>query len=138
MVGEIIQIFNRAPFPVSVMKDGRQKTIPAGYSYITSDWLRFAKQQNPVKGTEDPNSLQYDSLISYVVPAGSKQKQRDPLDTIPIEVLQALPKERINRNLLALDRQNTTELGTMFPRGRVGVEAPSLGMKELIQRADLD
>jgi hypothetical protein len=129
MVGPIIQIHNRAPFAVIVTKGGRDTAIPPGRSHITADLLRYAKEQNPVHGTEDPNTLITESLISYVNP--DPKRQTDPLDDLPIEVLQAMPKERLNRGLLAPDRQVTSEIHMPgFPRGRVGMEQPSPGILE--------
>ena len=126
-VGTIIEIFNRAPYALSVMKDGRSFPLPVGRSHITSDLLLYAKAQNPVPGTEDPASLQFQSLISYIAPNG--QKQIDPLDSIPQEVLDAMPKERMDRNKLDPGRQNSVEMHMQsFPRGRVGVESPSSSM----------
>lgn len=129
MVGEIIQIFNRAPFPVIVTKGGRDHAIPPGRSHITSDLLRYAKEQNPVPGTEDPGTTQTESLISYVHP--DPKRQVDPLDAIPQEVLDAMPRERINRGLLPPDRQLGTQVHHPgFPTRRVGIEDPTMGMRD--------
>lgn len=127
-VGSIIEVFNRAPYPLNVKKDGREFKIPVGRSHITSDLLHFAKQQNPIPGTEDPGTLTFQSLISYIAPEG--QPQRDPLDAIPLEVLQAMPKERMDRNKLDPHRQNSTELAMhSFPKA-TRIEQPSREMAE--------
>ena len=133
--GNIIQIFNRTSRTLQVRKDGRTFPIPPGYSHITEDVLRFAKEQNPVPGTEDPNTLVFESLISVVAPKG--KTQRDSLDEIPEEVLAALAKERIDRTLLDPNRQHGAEVRqTMFPRGRVGIESPTPGMREILNKGD--
>jgi hypothetical protein len=126
MTGNIIRIFNRAPFGVIVTKDGRDHPIPPGYSHITSDLLRFAREQNPVPGSEDATTLQFESLISRVAPPGFVQ--RDSLEPISQEVLDLMPKERINRRTLEADRQDGTEQATAFPRGRVAPHQPTVGM----------
>lgn len=128
MVGSIIQIFNRAPFALKATKDGRDYPIPVGLSHITSDILPYAKNQNPVPGTENPETLEFESLVSYVHP--DPKKQRDPLDPIPADVLAAMPVERIDRGLLQPDRQNATALHPMFPKGRVGIDSPTAGMRD--------
>ncbi len=125
MVGSIIQIFNRAPFPLICTKGGRDYPIPMGLSHITSDLLRYAKNQNIVPGTEDPNTLITESLISVVAPPGVKQPDTEPLDAIPLEVLMAMPKERLDRNLLDLAAQAaSTQHMSSFPTRRVGIEQP--------------
>jgi hypothetical protein len=135
MTGPIVQIFNRAPWPLKAIKDGRTYDIPVGFSHMTADVVPFAKLQNPLMGSEDPNTLQFESLISVVIPAGDpKRVQRDPLDALPAEVIRAMPIERINRSLLDPSRQATEERATQFPRGRVGVEAPTEGFRDLIQK----
>jgi hypothetical protein len=129
-IGEIVQIFNRTTHPLKVMKDGRQHDIPVGRSWITEDLVGFARQQNPVMGTEDANSLLYQSLISIVCKDPSKQDhERHPLDTLDDELLGSLSVERLDRSTLAPDRQaNVREVKMPFPKGRVGVEAPSENM----------
>jgi len=137
MVGDIVQIFNRAPWPLKAIKDGRTHEIPVGISHMTADVVPFAKAQNPLMGSEDPNTLQFESLVSVVIPANDPRKrvQRDPLDALPAEVIKAMSHERINRSLLDPDRQfGVEERPTMFPRGRVGVEAPTEGFTELLNK----
>lgn len=129
MVGSIIQIFNRAPFPLICTKGGRDYPIPVGLSHITSDLLRYAKNQNIVPGTEDPNTLITESLISVVAPPGQRQPESEPLDPIPLDVLMAMPKERLDRNLLDLAAQAaSTQHMASFPTRRVGIETPTPSM----------
>lgn len=131
-IGAIVQVFNRAPWTLSVMKDGRQYQLPPGLSHVTADIVPFARNQNPILGTEDPNDLSYQSLVSVVNPDPSQQDHlRHPLDPIDAETLAAMPKERIDRSLLAPDRQtNVRELTVPFPSRRVGVEAASENMMD--------
>lgn len=124
--GEIVQIFNRTTRTLTCMKGGRQHTIPPGLSYVTFDVVMYARQQNPVPGSEDYQSLEYESLISLVAAKG--QKQKHPLDVVPDDVLDALGPERLNRASMQLDRQVGQTMTTAFPRGRVGVEDPTENM----------
>lgn len=128
MIGDPIQVFNRAPYALSFIKDGRERTLPPGLSYITADCFNYARTQNPIPGTEDPQNGKFTSLVSYVDPDPAKQK--DALDTIPLEVLQSMPKERIDRNELAGDRRNAQTLSTPFPKGRVGMEDVPQGLMD--------
>jgi hypothetical protein len=130
VVGPIVEVLNRTPYTLHAIKDGRRYTIPPGRSHLTLDVVYFAKQQNPVPGSEDPQSLRFESLISIVAAPG--QKQKDPLDLIPEDVLKALPKERIDRTKLAPDRQANLEERTVdFPK-TAHVEAPTEGMRALL------
>ncbi len=127
MVGDIITVWNRSTRPLTFIKDGRSRTLPPGKSQITSDLFHYAREQNPIRGTEDTNNGSFESLVSYVHPDAALQK--DPLDTLPAEVLDAMPHERINRNLLPMDRRNhADEVSMPFPKGRVSVEQPTPGM----------
>jgi len=127
MTGNIIQIFNRAPFGLIATKDGRDFPIPPGYSHITSDLLRFAREQNPIPGSEDPYTTSFESFISVVAPKGRPQK--DSLETVSQDMIDLLPKERINRAMLSPEAQQAETMATSgFPRGRIGVENATPGM----------
>lgn len=129
MTGDIITVFNRAPHTLIVMKDGREYQLPPGYSQITRDIFPFARQQHPLPGSEDPSTTLFESFVSYVANPRANETQRDSLDPVPQDVIDMLPKERINRMLLPPGRQNgTVAAHHAFPRGRVGVEHPSEGM----------
>lgn len=131
MIGDNVEVFNRAPFPLTAIKDGRSYRIPVGRSWLRSDVIPFAKAQNPIMGSEDPTSPYFESLVSVVAPAGIKQLTSEPLDPIPQAVIDALPKERLNRNLMDSDRQqNVEEIATTFPQRRVGIESPTEGMTD--------
>jgi hypothetical protein len=133
MIGDPIRILNKAPWPLKVVKDGREHDIPMGESWLRGDLLLFAKEQNPVMGTENPSTTQSESFIAVI--ASDPKMQRDPLDLYDEETLKVLSKERINRSLLAPERQRAT-VGHRadFPKGRVGVESPTSGMHEPGQR----
>ena len=126
MVGNIICIVNRTQHELSYVKDGRQFTLEPGENWVNSDHVRFAKGQNPVLGSKDPQNLSFESLVG--VKAAKGEKQRDDISLIDDETLGMLPKEVLNRSLLPSDRRNGTEVSAAFPRGRVGIEAPSSGL----------
>lgn len=127
--GPIVQIYNRTTRQLLATKDGRQYPIPPGFSHLNSDIVDYARNQNPVPGSEDPNTLAFESLISRV--ASDDARQIDPLDDIPEEVLAALPGERLDRSKLGPDRQGAVEMPTRhFPKGRVGVDGVTEGMTD--------
>jgi hypothetical protein len=101
---EFITVFNRTDIPLRVTKNGHTYIIPPGQSPLRADLVRFAREQNPVPGTDDGNyNGFFETLISIVAKEG--QTQRDPLVEIPSAVLGSLSKERIDRSQLPLDRQ---------------------------------
>ena len=133
MIGDYVQVFNRSALPITITKDGRQYVLKPGLGHLRSDLIMLGKNQNPVMGTENPGSTVTESYLSIV--AEDPTKQSDPLDAVPLEVMRALPKERLDRNLLAPERQRGMEVGRPdFPKGRVGVEQPAAGMHEPDQK----
>lgn len=126
MVGNIVCVVNRTPFILSYTKNGRDYNLDPGENWVNSDHVRFAKAQNPVRGSKDPQNLSFESLVGLKAAKG--EKQRDDISDIDAETLAMLPKETLDRSKLAADRQNGVEVTTQFPRGRVGMEAPTEGM----------
>lgn len=126
MVGNIVCIVNRTPHQLTYVKNGRQYSLEPGENWVNSDHIRFAKAQNPVPGSRDPQNLAFESLVG--LKAGKGEKQRDDLSPIDEATLAMLPHEVLNRSLLPHDRQNGEEVRTAFPKGRVGMEAPSSGL----------
>ena len=53
---DMVQVFNRAPEPITVRFDGQQIQIPPGASSIPAVVVPYAKNQNPVMGTQDYNN----------------------------------------------------------------------------------
>jgi len=128
MVGSIVCLVNRTPHVLSYVKDGREYDLQPGENWVNSDQVRFAKAQNAVRGSRNPMDLSFESLVG--LKAGKGEKQLDDLSPIDEDTLAMLPKEVLNRSLLPADRQNGEEVPAMFPRGRVGVEAPSDGFRD--------
>lgn len=117
MVGDNVWIINRTSQVLIATKDSKQFHIPPGRSMLRSDVIPFAKEQNPVPGTEDPFSLQVESLIAV-------EGTSDPTDEIPDDVLALIKNgERIDRSKLAKSLQTVQRDEMPLPRQRVGGDA---------------
>jgi hypothetical protein len=125
MIGSIVTIVNRTTRILKVTKNGLDMSLPPGETHVTSDWVRFAKQQNPVPGTGNPFTLEFESLVGV---KGTK----DDISPISDDILNALPAERLDRSMLDPKLQRADEQAVRFPTGRVGVHNPSEGMGELL------
>lgn len=54
---ETAPCLNRTPVDLTVTFDGQSKTLPAGkITHIPKVAIQFAKNQNPVMGSQDPNN----------------------------------------------------------------------------------
>jgi hypothetical protein len=53
MIGESCIIINRTSKPLEVLQNGVVKVLNPGENHLTTDWIRFAKQQHPRMGTFD-------------------------------------------------------------------------------------
>jgi hypothetical protein len=53
---EMQEIINRAPVDLTVTFDGQCKTIKPGRTMIPKITIPYAKNQNPIMGTQDPNN----------------------------------------------------------------------------------
>lgn len=137
MVGSVVCLINRAPYPLNVTKDGRAYILKPGENYVTSDIVRFARQQHPILGTQDPyNPMQCQFMVG--VRAEDPKDQRDPIDLLPQELLDMLPSERLDRSKMPLDKQRVIEKTVPFPKGRQGLENPSAeGMMQTPEGAPL-
>lgn len=51
-----VKVFNRAPVPLSVTFDGHQYTIQPGFDDLPDLTVNYAKNQNPIMGSQDPNN----------------------------------------------------------------------------------
>lgn len=51
---ELITVVNRAPIPITARFDGQEIVIPVGESPLPSQTINYAKNQNPIMGSQDP------------------------------------------------------------------------------------
>lgn len=53
---EQVEIVNRAPVDLTVIFDGQSKTLKPGKNIVPKAVVQYAKNQNPIKGSQDPNN----------------------------------------------------------------------------------
>lgn len=110
--GTIVCLVNRTKRVLHYMYDGYQYDLEPGENYIPDSHVYYARNQNPVMGTQSPWSEDgCDYLVGIKVKPG--QKQRDNIS--PIE--QSDARERLNRDELDEEAQKAV-LRTVV--GRVG------------------
>jgi|SRR5688572_11388963 hypothetical protein len=63
MTGEPCVLINRTSQPLTVTKNGVSKILKPGKNLLTTDWIRFAKMQNPRMGTFDQSGMNGDYLV---------------------------------------------------------------------------
>ena len=86
---EFLTLFNRSSKPLEGLWNGRHHVIPVGESTFPRLQAEKFREQNPVMGSEDPNTLERDYLIAI---------REYSHDESPIE--QSTAKERWNRSLM--------------------------------------
>lgn len=75
---ERVKIRNLAPVELQVQFDGQRKRIPLGVSELEEVCLPYAMNQNPIRGTQDPNNPHVSGCKYLVVQVGSEY-DREPL-----------------------------------------------------------
>lgn len=53
---EQVKVFNRAPVPLRVQFDGQTTELPVGESSLPKAAVEYAKRQNTIMGTADPDN----------------------------------------------------------------------------------
>lgn len=53
---DMVPVVNRAPIPLTVTFDGQTSIIKPGPGALPSTTIRYAKNQNPIMGSVDPNN----------------------------------------------------------------------------------
>ncbi len=53
---DMVRIVNRAPIPLTVRFDGQENIIQSGEGFLPSVTIGYAKNQNPIMGSVDPNN----------------------------------------------------------------------------------
>lgn len=78
---EHVTLINRAPIALSVMFDGQTKTLEPGPNTVPSIVVGFAKNQNPIMGSQDPYNPHISGCRYLVGVANSK----DPIEPLTQE-----------------------------------------------------
>ena len=66
----LVPVFNRAPVPLSIRFDGQEKTIEPGEVYIPDITVMYAKNQNPIMGSQDVNNPHVSGARYLIVEKG--------------------------------------------------------------------
>jgi hypothetical protein len=74
-----IEVFNRAPVPLSVRFDGQELTLPPGPGRLPSITIPFAMNQNPVMGSQDPNNPHWSGAQYLIGVVGKSDFPCEPL-----------------------------------------------------------
>lgn len=53
---DMVPVVNRAPVPITVRFDGQEMILQSGPGFLPSVTINYAKNQNPVMGSVDPNN----------------------------------------------------------------------------------
>lgn len=119
-VGELVTIVNRTAHPLFVKMNGRERAVPPGESQITSEWIKFAKLQNPRRGTFTPGTIEGDYLIGV--------KGKDDCNMLSPDEEHLNEIENFDRSGEAARGNEVinTRTGERPPRRMVMEDAPSL------------
>lgn len=102
-VGEPVTIINRTSRSLDVKFNGRTRVLTPGPNVVTSEWVRYAKLQNPRMGTFLPGTLEGEYLVGV--------EGVDPCDMIdPSDERRAI--EMFDRGGEASAGNKVTDLGT--------------------------
>ncbi len=69
---EQVELFNRAPVDLTVQFDGQCKTLKPGKTTVPGVVVQYAKNQNPVMGSQDPYNPHISGAQYLVGVVGSK------------------------------------------------------------------
>ena len=134
---ELVTVINLAPVPLSVTFDGQQSTIPVGESALPKIAIPYAKNQNPVMGSADPNNPSLSGAQYLISVKGSKRDRQTVLN--PDEWAAHLDAPcRLNQDDFFEDRLVPGERVVVRGKGRK-VQARSLfdaGVKERMSPDD--
>jgi len=79
---ELVELVNRSPEDLSVTFDGQSKQLPAGKgTMVPKGVVQFAKNQNPIRGTQDPYNPHISGCQYLVGVKGTK----DPIAPLTAE-----------------------------------------------------
>jgi hypothetical protein len=69
---ETVELINRAPVNLTVKFDGQEKTLKPGSNWVPYVTVEFAKNQNPIMGSQDPYNPHISGCSYLVGIAGTK------------------------------------------------------------------
>ena len=69
---EQVELFNRAPIDLTVQFDGQCKTLTPGSNSVPKVVIDYAKNQNPIMGTQDPHNPHISGCRYLVGVVGTK------------------------------------------------------------------
>ena len=130
MNGNPVVLVNRTNAPLTFTADGRSHALQPGKNYgFLEGHARFAKGQNPLLGSEDYYTLEYQSLVGV--------EGVDDCDPIPTEVLEAVAEaEGFDMNSMAPEAtKNRRKLAASFhpkkgTRIASGIDANAMAVGE--------
>jgi hypothetical protein len=94
---EYVEVTNRTTKPLTVTWDGRRHALPPGKSSHPSIVAEAAKRQNIVMGSEDPYTLEVESLVGVEAWGDNCS---------PLVMPATVARERWNRAKLPASQQN--------------------------------
>lgn len=118
---DMAEVINLAPIPLRVTFDGQSIDIPPGKSMLPKVVVAYAKNQNPIRGTQSPNNPTISGAQYLINIAGGKGRQ-EPLSQEEWEEHLGQPS-RINVEELADEKLGPGE--KFMVRGRGPTQAKS-------------
>ena len=126
---DLIEVVNRAPWPLSVRFDGQETTLQPGKNFIPSQTLLYVLNQNPMLGTHDP----YNPNVAggeYLIGVVGKEKKYPctPLTKAQIELQRNNPSRYDYVDMLTekLGKHDKIEVRGRKATSRSDVKLPAL------------
>lgn len=85
---EQVTLINRAPVNLTVTFDGQEKTLVPGENLVPAVVVPFAKNQNPIMGSQDPNNPHM-SGARYLVGVKNSDEPGEETEPLTAEEWQA-------------------------------------------------
>lgn len=121
---EQVVVINLAPISLTVTFDGQQMTMPVGESILPKIVVPYAKNQNPVMGSQDADNPNISGARYLISVKGSKKDRQEPLSEDEWQAHLDAPS-RINTEMFFGDRLGQGERMMVRGKGRK-VQARSL------------
>jgi hypothetical protein len=127
IMGETVNLVNRTSKPLTVRYDGRKETIAPGENPgFPKEAVLYAKRQNPLMGSEDPENPTM-SGTQYLVGVKVKAGERQTDDISPLEQSDAI--ERFDKKLLRPLRKGEKEVVRPLRNSRASVSVGIGGLE---------